>query len=137
MLTQVLSILNISKDIENSKTHSNRSTLTSRKLGIFIYIHLSISYFSQNESSCGLSKSPACSKKKWLRLHSLKAYCAPIQTASVDPVQVHRMTSVIPFQIKLIDIRARTKSKRNMMTMNSRGEDSALMSSRSHKEKQK
>lgn len=53
-------------------------------------------------------------KKKWLQLHctSLKAYCAPIQTVSVDPVPVHRMTSVIPFQIKLIDIRARTKSKR-------------------------
>lgn len=58
---------------------------------------------------------------------SLKAYCAPIQTVSVDPVQVHRMTSVIPFQIKLIDIGARTKSKRmeEHEDESSGGEDSA------------
>lgn len=70
---------------------------------------------------------------------SLKAYCAPIQTVSVDPVQVHRMTSVIPFQIKLTDIRARTKSKRmeEYEDESSGGEDSVLMFSRSQKVTQK
>lgn len=135
----IMKLVDNKKNIEYRKKYPLTIELIPRVVlalrNVCINSSFNATLFPPNNSSWVLSQSAvvaqlAWNKKWWLPLNcmSLKAYCAPIQTVSVDPVQVHRMTSAIPSQIKLIDIRARTKSKRTEELDDDRsgGEDSVL-----------